>query len=216
QQGLQGISFGPFLIKQVVTSLQRGFPNLRIFSTLSPIPGFRSWLVTQLAQTERIADVELIAELVAQGAGEMGTQAELAAMVDHPQWPASQSAVAMKEPLLRLAATYLHQRRDKDSAPLDPVARFHLGNGARIEQLNWQGDISPKGLREACGLMVNYQYRLKEIEKNIEAYAAERTIAVSSRVKSLLRGHEEQRGLSRLGRFLPRKGGSGESSDSQS
>ena len=216
QQGLQGISFGPFLIKQVVTSLQRALPNLKTFSTLSPIPGFRSWLVNRLGQSEQLDDVAQVVELLGQGAGELGTQAELAAVIDHSQWPESRAAAAMKEPLLRLAATYLHQRRDKDSAPLDPVARFHLGNGARIEQLNWQGDISSKGLREACGLMVNYQYRLKEIEKNIEGYAAERTIAASSRVKSLLRsGQEEQRGLSRLGRFMPpRKGDSGESSDS--
>ena len=105
---------------------------------------------------------------------------------------------------MKLAARYLHQRREKDQAPRDPVARFHLGNGARIEQLNWLGDTSVKGLKESCGLMVNYLYRLKDIEKNIEAYSADKQIATSTRVRNLLRSEEEDEGrLGRLSRLLP-------------
>ena len=125
-------------------------------------------------------------------AGELKVMPSLAAVVDHPAWFECTAAESLKEPLLRLAARYLHQRREKDNAPLDPVARFHLGNGSRIEQLNWLGDVSPKGMEESCGLMVNYLYRLKDIEKNIEAYASAQEIAMSSRVRNLLREEDEE------------------------
>ncbi|PLX79882.1 MAG: Malonyl-CoA decarboxylase, partial [Desulfuromonas sp.] len=111
---------------------------------------------------------------------------------------------ALQEPLVELCARYLHERRPKDGAPLDPVARFHLGNGARIEQINWRGDLSEKGLRESCGMMVNYRYRLEDMKQNIEAYATEKQIAVAPRVRNLLR--EEGASLSSLAglrRFLP-------------
>ena len=88
---------------------------------------------------------------------------------------------------MRLAAHYFLHAKNRDGYPLDPVARFHLGNGARLERINWQGDVSPKGLREAHGLMCNYRYEPKDIEKNHEAYENERTVAASRQVHALMR-----------------------------
>jgi malonyl-CoA decarboxylase len=89
--------------------------------------------------------------------------------------------------LMRLAAHYFLLAKNKEGYPVDPVARFHLGNGARLERLNWQGDVSAKGLREAHGLMCNYRYELKDIEKNHEAYENEGVVAASRQVHSLLK-----------------------------
>jgi malonyl-CoA decarboxylase len=192
QQGLQGISFGPFLIKQVARSLQQELPNLKTFSTLSPIPGFRRWLSSYLDAVTEQDPEEPLQTLLEEAHRQLDVPAELAAVMDHPQWhQRTELAGLFKEPLLKLCCRYLHERRDKDQAPLDPVARFHLGNGARIEQIDWLGDTSAKGMRESCGLMVNYRYQLKEIEKNIEAYAGEQQIAASSRVKTLLKNADE-------------------------
>lgn len=204
QNGLQGISFGPFLIKQVVTTLQRMLPNLKVFSTLSPIPGFRTWLLSRLDDPDLAGERAPLIDLLERGAAELGVASQLPALIDHADWPASRCAADMKAPLTHLAALYLQEGRRRDGAPLDPVARFHLGNGARIEQLNWLGDVSDKGIQESCGLMVNYLYRLKDIEKNIEAYAAHHQMAASSRVRALLRSTDEEEGpLARLSRFLP-------------
>ena len=124
-----------------------------------------------------------------------------------------QVVATLQEPLLALCARYLHEPRAKDGAPLDPVARFHLGNGARIERINWLGDTSAKGMQESCGLMVNYRYQLKEIEKNIESYATSKEIAAASRVRSLLRDDEEEQGqLTRLRRLLSSRRSNGTAS----
>ena len=100
---------------------------------------------------------------------------------------------------MRLAAHYFLNAKNRDGYPVDPVARFHLGNGARLERINWQGDISAKGLREAHGLMCNYRYELKDIEKNHEAYENEGVVAASRQVHSLLK---LERGRSEPSRFL--------------
>jgi malonyl-CoA decarboxylase len=108
--------------------------------------------------------------------------------------------VGVRPLLMRLAAHYFLDAKNRDGYPLDPVARFHLGNGARLERINWQGDISAKGLREAHGLMCNYRYELKDIEKNHEAYENECVVAASRQVHNLLkleRGRSEP-----AGRFL--------------
>jgi malonyl-CoA decarboxylase len=214
QKGLQGISFGPFLIKQVVTSLRRQLPNLKTFSTLSPLPGFRRWLTTYL---ETISDTDKQDPAV-QALHEAARLLEVNAQADavfstSRWWENPEVAALLKEPLLALCARYLHEAREKDHAPLDPVARFHLGNGARIERINWLGDISGKGMKESCGLMVNYLYQLKEIEKNIEAYATSKEIAAASRVRNLLRDDDDEQGqLTRLRRMLTirRSNGTGE------
>ena len=88
---------------------------------------------------------------------------------------------------MRAAAWYFLHARSKQGTPLDPVARFHLGNGARLERINWLGDTSERAIAQAYGLMVNYQYDLDDIEKNHEAYAEGPTVVASSSVQRLLR-----------------------------
>jgi malonyl-CoA decarboxylase len=166
QAGLTGISFGNFLIKQVVTDLAYEQPQLKQFITLSPLPGFLAWL---------------------RGLTAPGTD-ELLTRLDDPGWivdAAEREALAAS--LMPLAARYLLQEKRQNGQPIDPVARFHLGNGARVERLNWLGDISPRGLGQSAGIMVNYLYEPKDIERQHEDYAERGTIAVSLGVKKLLK-----------------------------
>ncbi len=175
QAGLKGISFGHFLLKQVVEDLVREQPSLKTFVTLSPVPNFARWLAGVAADTgdQNVltpADRALLAKLSA------------------PGWPQKESDLAdLKNSVMALAAHYLMAAKSTDNRAVDPVARFHLGNGARLERINWLGDSSAKGLREAHGLMVNYRYDLKEIEKNHESYANDGTIAASKSAKAWLR-----------------------------
>jgi malonyl-CoA decarboxylase len=174
QRGLAGVSFGHFLIKQVVEEISRENPRLSTFVTLSPAPGFASWLARERAADRSTA---LTAEDRARLAG-----------LDQPDWWRDEEAAdALREPLLRAAAAYFLSARTPRGQPLDPVARFHLGNGARLEQLDWLADVSAKGLAQSHGLMVNYLYDLDHIEKNHEAYAASRTIVASNAVRRLAR-----------------------------
>ncbi len=171
QRGLAGISFGNFLIKQVVEELRRELPKLDTFVTLSPVPGFMRWLQREkelpLSDDERAMLVHLDDD----------------AWIDDPELVEKLRAVI--EPL---AAYYFLKAKNPRGKPVDPVARFHLGNGARLEQINWLGDISAKGLRESAGVMVNYLYRLDDIEKNHEAYANDDEVVASNTVKKLLKG----------------------------
>jgi malonyl-CoA decarboxylase len=163
QQGLAGISFGNFLIKQVVEELRRDLPRLDTFVTLSPIPGFGRWL-----KSERLLSDEV------------------AAALDDPAWPESQDeAERFRKIIEPLAASYLLAAKTATGRPLDPVARFHLGNGARLERLNWLGDTSRKALAEAAGMMVNYLYALESIERNHEAYAERGEIIAAPAVRRL-------------------------------
>jgi len=167
QEGLRGVSFGNLLIKQVAEDLGREFPRLKTFATLSPIPGFRKWLAGMADGRPALAG--------------------LLARLDQPGWLEDKAAAAdMQRQLVRLCAYYL-VRGKHGRDPLDPVARFHLGNGARLEKLNWLGDTSAIGMRRSAGLMVNYVYRLNEVERNHEAYAKEHRIAASRRFEVLAR-----------------------------
>ncbi|GAC1390060.1 MAG: hypothetical protein NVSMB34_02930 [Variovorax sp.] len=181
QNGLRGVSFGDSLIKRVVETLKEEFPRLKCFVTLSPIPGFRPWLqknaTSMLVQAGDKAKTELARVA---GAKELTSEAVLAGL-DKPL------ALDPKSPLrlflLACAAQYLGREQHQDK-PLDPVARFHLGNGARIERLNWGGDPSAKGLKQSYGLMVNYLYDLKRLDKH-RAMLGEGKIPVSGAVKDL-------------------------------
>jgi malonyl-CoA decarboxylase len=168
QEGLRGISFGNFLIKQVAEDLGREFPRLKTFSTLSPVPGFRAWLR------------EALPELSASPGG--AEPAEQLRLIDEPDWQTRlELTQAIEEPVLRLCAFYLlHAKRDGE--PLDAVARFHLGNGARMERLNWLADSSKQGMARSVGIMVNYVYRLDDIEHNHEAYANRHEVVSSARL----------------------------------
>ncbi len=180
QHGLAGISFGDFLIKRVVAALAAELPRLKVFATLSPVTGFRNWLDHGDA-----ANLLLPAEQAALEAAGIGERsfADVFSRADWHQDPGIANAV--REPLLRLCARYLLRERTPSGRPLDPVAHFHLSNGARIERLNWQGDVSARGLNQSAGIMVNYLYRLADIEENHEAYKSEGRIAAAPAVKSL-------------------------------
>jgi malonyl-CoA decarboxylase len=176
QLGLRGVSFGNFLIKQVVEELTRDVPSLTTFVTLSPAPGYGAWLA-------RVMDDPSQA-----GLGALDTR-PLRTFLSTPSWHRDAAAVdSLRDMMLRLAAAYYLQAKTKSGEPLDPVARFHLGNGARLERLNWPADTSPKGLREAAGLMVNYLYDHSAIEANHEAFVNDGAIAASAAVRRHLPG----------------------------
>jgi malonyl-CoA decarboxylase len=170
QKGLGGISFGSFLIKQVVEELRRELPKLDTFVTLSPVPGFMQWL-------KQSNDVPL-----------SDGERTLLENLDKTDWFENAELAAPLRALLEpLAAHYFLKARTPKGRLIDSVARFHIGNGARLERIDWLGDLSLKGLRESAGIMVNYLYRLDDIEKNHEAYANQGEIAASSAVKKLLK-----------------------------
>lgn len=170
QKGLQGISFGNFLIKQVAEDLAHEIPSLKTFVTLSPVPRFAAWLVRAMND-----DPDLL-------------KPEVSQMLGDPSWAAhSPSQETLHDTLMPLAAEYFLEARTASGKPVDPVARFHLGNGARLERINWLGDKSAKGLRQSHGIMVNYLYDLKDIESNHEAYVNDGQVAASKSVRSLLK-----------------------------
>jgi malonyl-CoA decarboxylase len=164
QPGLRGVSFGNFLIKQVVEDLSHEFEGLRKFATLSPIPGFRSWL----SSAGHLMSPELAAV-------SLDTLEQLTAL------PAP-----LSEEVRRLCAHYLI-REKRGRAPLNAVARFHLANGARLARLNWMGDTSSTGIASALGMTANYVYRIAEVETNHEAYATNFEVARSLTVERLAR-----------------------------
>lgn len=185
QGGLRGISFGNFLIKRVVADLQRDFPQLKTFATLSPIPGLVRWVASHpeaVAASFTATDLKRLAAAGVAGLDAPDIQALLAG--DTGWYANAELAQALRDPLLRLAAHYLLQGRHGDG-PADPVARFHLGNGARVEQLNWLADTSAKGLAQSWGLMVNYLYDPDRIESNLEAFAADGRIDAAASIKRM-------------------------------
>jgi malonyl-CoA decarboxylase len=166
QVGLRGISFGNFLIKQVAAELQAEWPNLKAFATLSPVPGFRAWLESTPALR--------------------GVASELLHRLDDgaPAYLPDDRELAGR--LLPLCAAYLVRGR-RDGQLLDPVARFHLRNGARLERINWAADLSPPGIAGSAGIMVNYVYRLDQVERNHEDFVNRGRVVSSRRVDALAR-----------------------------
>jgi malonyl-CoA decarboxylase len=174
QKGLAGVTFGNFLIKQVVEDLAREIPSLKTFVTLSPVPGFSAWLTR-----ERRADSPQ---------GLLPEDVEALRGLDIPGWHEDKAlSETVRKAMIPAAAAYFLRAKNERGRPLDPVARFHLGNGARLERINFLGDVSDKGLAQSHGLMVNYLYDLGAIEKNHETYANLGTVAASSAVSRELR-----------------------------
>ena len=159
QKGLAGISFGNFLIKQVAQALQGEYPNLKNFLTLSPLPFFSTWL--EKTEPDSFANFAVI------------------------DW--SGTTEENEKKLLEAVGRYFLNSTRKDKQPNDPVARFHLGNGALLDRINLGGNLSSKGLSESFGIMVNYRYDLPNVEKNHEAYAKEQKIEISQEVKKLFK-----------------------------
>ena len=170
-EGLKRISFGNFLLKQVVLDMAREFPQLDTYATLSPVPGFRGWL-TQASES----DTDLLSR----------EERELIGVSDHEGWHEDvKLCVELKPVLERLIAHYLLKAR-RGNDPLDPVARFHLRNGARLEQINWLGDRSAERLRQSAGFLVNYVYDPRSIERNHEDYVKNHRVVASRSVRRLL------------------------------
>ena len=182
QRGLTGVTFGSFLLKHVVEEISRELPNLSTFVTLSPVPGFMEWLREERAKPDSAALEP--ADLPA------------LAILDEPGWHADAHKITELKPVLgTLAAHYFLAARTKRGRPIDPVARFHLGNGARLERINLMADFSEKALTQSAGIMVNYQYVLADIEKNHEAYAEAGEVVTSAAVKRALRAEKAPRTL---------------------
>jgi malonyl-CoA decarboxylase len=181
QPGLRGVWLGNFLIKQVVDVLSQEFPRLKEFCTLSPIPGFAAWLAALLKNddVDRADPLGLALEAVR---NELG--ADPARIAGDPK-NALERLAPLKEPLVQLCATYLLHGGDGSDAMHDPVARFHLHNGARLERINWLADVSKKGLRESLGLMVNYLYIVRDIQSNREKFLRGE-VSASRRVRATL------------------------------
>jgi malonyl-CoA decarboxylase len=172
--GLQGISFGHFLIKQVVEVLRQDLGNIRQFATLSPMPGFRWWV-------ESVPLDDLPAP----------TGSDLRIVRERPVNTENDDpqvyGLAVQDALMRLAAHYLIEAKRKDAQPLDSVARFHLANGASVDRISWGADVSDAGVGRSWGIMVNYIYEPKDIEKNHETYFQTGEIAISNRVRKLIK-----------------------------
>jgi malonyl-CoA decarboxylase len=163
ERGLSGIPFGNALIKQAVEVLRKELPRLRAFATLSPLPGFASWV---RALGERVGTE------VREGVATAG-------------WHRKPIAVTLREPLLRLAARYLLAAKRGNGTPVDAVERFHLANGATIERLDWLADTTARGLEQSFGIMVNYRYGLDRYAANQLTYAASHAIDAASSIRLL-------------------------------
>ncbi|WP_168463997.1 malonyl-CoA decarboxylase [Wolbachia endosymbiont of Ctenocephalides felis wCfeT] len=168
QAGLSGISLGNFLIKRVVEKLSQEFKNVKTYATLSPIPGFTKWLKEQSADLLNTFDIK-------QSGEEILEQLKVNAEYE-------------KQCLLKLCAHYLLKVKGHNGSAYDPVAHFHLSNGASIKQLNWMADISEKGMDQSAGIMVNYLYELPKIDNNHENYMINKVISCSKQVLSILKG----------------------------
>ena len=189
QKGLAGISFGNFLIKRVADTLAGEFPGLKSFATLSPVSAFRNWLDKASAAGE----MQLTANERKALNGQDDPDAEgldlIQRLLDTPGWEGNEETVeSLRKPLMRLVAHYLLEEKRRRGQALDPVAHFHLSNGARMERLNWMADTSARGLQQSAGMMMNYLYKLSDVETNHEAYTSDGQVASSGSMRSLLRG----------------------------
>ncbi|KAM1797157.1 hypothetical protein ACFX11_037304 [Malus domestica] len=208
QPGLSGINLGRFLIKRVITLVKREMTNISTFATLSPIPGFMQWLLSKLASQSKLAEGEAMPHSPASdrssstfsekilepeeeralmdasaeftsGKNSMDVMFNLLTSPNH-EWTNSDKLLSvLKPPLMRLCARYLLQEKKRGKA-LDSVANFHLQNGAMVERINWMGDRSEKGLHQSGGMMVNYVYRLGQIEDYAQSYFSTGLIHTSS------------------------------------
>ncbi|MDA1089217.1 MAG: malonyl-CoA decarboxylase [Proteobacteria bacterium] len=190
QKGLAGISFGNFLIKRVAENLSAEFKGLKNFATLSPVPGFMKWLNATFAN----GDPDLLTAgerkaLTAVAGRSSGAKGIFKALLENPEWPNDVTvSEALYGPLMRLCGRYLIKEKGRNMRALDPVAHFHLTNGASMENLNWRADLSRRGIRNSAGIMINYLYDLGRVEDNHEDYTASGKIKASSSVRGFLKG----------------------------
>lgn len=172
QEGLRGIPFGNLLIKRVAQELGQEFPRIRQFATLSPVPGFGAWLTSVKDSLASTAAGRAVAESLK--------------CLEDGEWCKRKPSARLQADLMSLCAYYLLWVK-QGPEPGDSVARFHLGNGAQLERINWLADISPQGLQRCAGIMVNYLYRLGDVEDNHESYVREHRVVASRQLTKLAR-----------------------------
>ncbi|MGH0142755.1 UNVERIFIED_CONTAM: hypothetical protein FKN15_026772 [Acipenser sinensis] len=190
QPGLQGVEMGNYLIKRVVRELQGEFPHLNQFSSLSPIPGFTNWLLGLLNEQRKegpsnqiLSDMEFMDIEEITGGRAYETMQKL---LSTNEWVSSERLVKALEPaLMRLCPWYLYGEKHRGYA-LNPVANFHLQNGATMWRLNWQADTSTRGLSASCGMMVNYRYFLQDTSTNSGRYLRTKEIEASDQIRNLV------------------------------
>ncbi|XP_062608840.1 malonyl-CoA decarboxylase, mitochondrial-like isoform X1 [Saccostrea cucullata] len=190
QKGLQGVDLGNYLIKTVVKEVQNEFKGITQFSSLSPIPGFKTWLITEINRIIHMQEIgEQHPELLLEKEIEMMKNAlsvpdhsvlkTLKDLIQTHGWIQNESiSEIIKGILLRLCGRYLFIEKRRGFA-LNPVANFHLGNGAVLWRLNWKADMSMRGINQSCGMMVNYRYYLENTEENSQKYLENQTITAS-------------------------------------
>jgi malonyl-CoA decarboxylase len=186
QPGLAGISLGNFLIKTVVQELSTEFENLKHFATLSPVPNFKKWLGPKMAAGEENLLLPKEIAAIKEHYSCDNAALQMGEILAGDWYRDNGTAETVKAILARLCALYLLDERKGDRA-LDPVANFHLSNGARLERINWLADLSEKGMNRSYGIMVNYYYELSDIEKNHEEYVTRGHVIASRSVKALLK-----------------------------
>ncbi len=187
QKGLRGINLGNFLIKQVVNKLSEELPNLKYFATLSPIPKFIDWLGENIKTKGADFFTKEESKKIRRTALKRNTIVAFQRILNSEKWYENTKKVdAIKAPLMRLCTHYLLNEK-KGNKTYDPVANFHLRNGAKVQQLNWLGDISQKGMEQSAGIMVNYYYELSNIVSNHESYLSESKVHASKTVRDLLK-----------------------------
>jgi malonyl-CoA decarboxylase len=185
QKGLRGISFGDLLLKRVIEDLQRDLPKLKVFATLSPVPGFRKWLDQRLAEKSELLSAPEASRFAAI-AGHPDPQTAVADALASADWHADgRLSQALRHVLEKLCARYL-LREKADGRPLDPVAQFHLTNGARVNRVFWLADTSARGMSQSYGMMVSYRYELDEVDRNHERFLNGGHVPASGRVSRLL------------------------------
>ncbi len=176
QPGLAGVHLGNELIKHVVDRLRHDEDDIKSFATLSPMPGFRAWLVAQVEGGDlTAAELELFA----------GDERAVASLSDRAWVEDRAAADRIRPAVLSTAARYLTSMRDGRAR--DPVANFHLANGASLERLNWLANPAPYGIEESLGVMVNYLYDRSKIAANAGAFLTDGTIPASNQVRNLVK-----------------------------
>ena len=192
QPGLSGVDLGNFLIKRVVEELQRDFPGIATFCTLSPIPRFVKWIEQKLSGKDKFfdeslldaTDVNTLADVLGCSTESMPTA--LIETLKNPLWAEDETLAASLKPyLMKLAAHYLSVETHR-GRPIDGVAKFHCRNGAEMFRLNYLADTSRKGMHNSAGMMINYRYDLESIEKNNMAYESSGSIVVQEGVSKWL------------------------------
>jgi malonyl-CoA decarboxylase len=169
----------------VIEDFRHDLPRVQVFATLSPLPGFRKWLEKALVESRPLLPEGDSAKL-AEALGHPQAGTALNAALANPEWLSdARLAATLREPMLKLAARYLLREKSGDQ-PLDPVAHFHLNNGAQVNRLFWLADASPRGIRQSYGLMASYRYDLEKVEENHERFLHDGHIAAARRVQRLL------------------------------